>query len=104
MDDEETFGPVATIYRFDSEEEIIKRANDVPVGLGSYIFTKDVARTFLVSEALEVGMVGVNCSAIGQPTTPFGGVKETGFGREGGPTGIEEYIVEKTIVIGDVKM
>ncbi|KAI3628260.1 hypothetical protein CBS14141_002261 [Malassezia furfur] len=97
-DDEETFGPLAVLYRFSSEEEVIQRANDVNVGLGGYFFSQDVGRCFRVGEALQIGMVGINTGMISQNTIPFGGVKESGFGREGGPTGIDEFLVEKTLV------
>lgn len=97
-DEEETFGPLATLYRFSNDDDVVKRANDVKVGLGAYFFTQDVKRAFRVGEALQVGMVGINTGAISQATIPFGGVRESGFGREGGPFGIEEYLYEKTLV------
>lgn len=97
-DQEETFGPLAVLYRFSSEEEVIERANSVDVGLGGYFFSQDVGRCFRVGEALQVGMVGINTGMISQNTIPFGGVKESGFGREGGPTGVDEFLVEKALV------
>ncbi|WFD42866.1 hypothetical protein MPSI1_001516 [Malassezia psittaci] len=97
-DEEETFGPLAVLYRFKDEADVIKRANDVSVGLGGYFFSQDVGRCFRVGEALEVGMVGINTGMISQYIIPFGGVKESGFGREGGPTGIDEFLEEKTLV------
>lgn len=99
-DDEETFGPVAVVYKFGSEEEVVRAANNVRVGLGGYFFSQDVQRCFRVAEALHVGMVGVNTGLISSSTMPFGGVLESGFGREGGPTGIYEYLYEKAISFG----
>lgn len=92
---EETFGPLAALFKFETEEEVIERANNVPVGLAAYFYTKDISRVTRVSEALEVGMIGCNTGLISQPCIPFGGVKESGFGREGGKDGINEYMVEK---------
>lgn len=100
MDDEETFGPVAALVRFESEDEVVEKANDVRVGLGAYIFSKDVNRCWRVGEALEVGMVGINTGMISQSAINFGGVKESGFGREGGKDGINEYLVDKLMVFG----
>ncbi|KZF24284.1 succinate-semialdehyde dehydrogenase Uga2 [Xylona heveae TC161] len=94
---EETFGPLAGLFPFETEEEVIKLANNSEVGLAGYFFSKDVARCWRVAEALEVGMVGVNTGAISDPATPFGGVKESGFGREGSKYGVDEYVVIKTI-------
>ena len=92
---EETFGPIAPLYSFSSEEEVIARANDVDVGLAGYVYTQDVGRVHRVSEALAVGMVAVNTGVVSQPCIPFGGVKASGFGREGGRSGIDEYMVGK---------
>lgn len=97
---EETFGPIAAFFAFDTEEEAVAMANDTDVGLAGYFFSKDVERCWRVAEALEVGMVGVNTGAISDPAAPFGGVKQSGFGREGGPVGIDEYLVCKTITTG----
>ncbi|KAJ2556997.1 hypothetical protein EV175_001623 [Coemansia sp. RSA 1933] len=91
MSCEETFGPLCPIFRFSSEEEVVRRANSVPVGLAGYFFSRDVGRIFRVAEALEVGMVGVNTGIISTEVAPFGGVKESGFGREGSRYGIDEY-------------
>lgn len=99
MDTEETFGPLAALYSFTDEKEIIEKANDVDVGLAGYFFSKDVNRCWRVAEALEVGMVGINTGAISQASVPFGGVKESGFGREGGRDGINEYLVDKLMVV-----
>ncbi|KAJ1844740.1 succinate semialdehyde dehydrogenase NADP+ linked, partial [Coemansia sp. RSA 2703] len=89
---EETFGPLCPIYKFASEDEVIKRANNVDVGLAGYFFSRDISRVFRVAEALEVGMVGVNTGAISTEVAPFGGVKESGVGREGSRYGIDEYL------------
>jgi succinate-semialdehyde dehydrogenase/glutarate-semialdehyde dehydrogenase len=92
---EETFGPLAALFRFDTEDQVITSANDSEVGLAGYIFTQDVSRVHRVSERLAVGMVAVNTGIISQPCVPFGGVKGSGFGREGGKGGIDEYMIEK---------
>ncbi|KAI9743588.1 MAG: succinate semialdehyde dehydrogenase NADP+ linked [Claussenomyces sp. TS43310] len=97
---EETFGPVAGIFKFDSEEEVVKIANSSEVGLAGYFFSRDLQRITRVAEALEVGMVGVNTGLISDPAAPFGGVKESGFGREGSKYGIEEYMITKMITYG----
>ncbi|KAL0573294.1 hypothetical protein V5O48_008657 [Marasmius crinis-equi] len=97
---EETFGPLAALVKFDSEEEVIKLANSTEVGLAGYFFSRDIGRVWRVAEALEVGMVGANTGLISQAVIPFGGVKESGLGREGGPHGIEEYMNEKLVVFG----
>jgi succinate-semialdehyde dehydrogenase / glutarate-semialdehyde dehydrogenase len=89
---EEIFGPVAPITTFETEEEAIARANDTEYGLSSYVFTRDLARTIRIAESLEYGMVGVNTGLVSNPAAPFGGVKASGFGREGGFEGIEEYL------------
>lgn len=89
---EEIFGPVAPVLAFRTEEEAITRANDTEYGLASYVYTRDLARTIRLAEALEYGMVGVNTGLISNPAAPFGGVKASGFGREGGFEGIEEYL------------
>ncbi|KAI0832934.1 succinate-semialdehyde dehydrogenase [Trametes gibbosa] len=98
---EETFGPLAALTRFETEEEVIKLANATPVGLAGYFFSRDVARVWRVAEALEVGMVGTNTGVISQAVIPFGGIKESGLGREGGH-GIEDYMNTKFIAFGGV--
>ncbi|KAJ1884619.1 hypothetical protein LPJ66_010527 [Kickxella alabastrina] len=99
MSCEETFGPLCPIFKFSSEEEVIRRANSVPVGLAGYFFSRDIGRVFRMAEALEVGMVGVNTGIISTEVAPFGGVKESGFGREGSRYGIDEYMNIKYINI-----
>ncbi len=89
---EEIFGPIAPILGFDTEEEVISLANDTEYGLASYIYTRDLGRAWRVSDALEYGMVGVNEVAISNEVAPFGGIKESGFGREGSKYGIDEYL------------
>ncbi len=96
---EETFGPVAPLFRFQSEEEAIATANDTPSGLAAYFYTKDLGRAWRVSEGLEFGMVGVNEGVISTELAPFGGVKESGLGREGSHHGIEEFVEMKYIMM-----
>ncbi|KIK98211.1 hypothetical protein PAXRUDRAFT_824122 [Paxillus rubicundulus Ve08.2h10] len=98
---EETFGPVAALIKFETEEEVIALANNSDVGLAGYFFSRDVGRVWRVAEALEVGMVGTNTGLISHASIPFGGVKESGLGREGGH-GIEEYLNQKLIVFGGI--
>ena len=96
---EEVFGPVAPVIGFDTEEEGIAAANDTEYGLAAYIYTQGLDRALRVAEAIEAGMVGVNRGVISDPAAPFGGVKESGFGREGGSEGIEEYLDTKYIAL-----
>ena len=96
---EEIFGPVAPIATFTTEQEAVARANDTEYGLVAYVFTRDLSRTLRLSEALEFGMVGVNQGIVSNPAAPFGGVKHSGFGREGGFEGIEEYLEVKYVGI-----
>ncbi len=88
----EIFGPVAPITTFDTEEQAVALANDTEYGLASYVYTRDLTRTLRIAEALEFGMVGINTGLLSNPAAPFGGVKSSGFGREGGFEGIEEYL------------
>ncbi|AXK87717.1 NAD-dependent succinate-semialdehyde dehydrogenase [Nocardia farcinica] len=96
---EEVFGPVAPVVTFDTEEQGLAAANDTRFGLVSYIYTRDLDRALRVAEGLESGMVGINRGVISDPAAPFGGVKESGFGREGGFEGIEEYLSTKYIAL-----
>ncbi|MBE1552901.1 succinate-semialdehyde dehydrogenase/glutarate-semialdehyde dehydrogenase [Mycobacterium sp. OAS707] len=96
---EEVFGPVAPITGFDSEEEGIAAANDTEYGLAAYIYTQSLDRALRVAESIDAGMVGVNRGVISDPAAPFGGVKQSGFGREGGTEGIEEYLETKYIAL-----
>jgi succinate-semialdehyde dehydrogenase/glutarate-semialdehyde dehydrogenase len=97
---EETFGPVAPLFRFKTEEEAIKMANDTEYGLASYFYTQDLGRAFRVMEALEYGMVGVNEGIVSSEVAPFGGVKDSGVGREGSKYGLDEYTNLKFAMIG----
>ncbi len=96
---EEIFGPVAPVKGFSSEEEAIHWANDTEYGLVAYVYTRDLGRAFRVAEALETGMVGLNQGIVSNAAAPFGGVKHSGFGREGGPEGIEEYLETKYVAM-----
>ncbi|MDX6007947.1 NAD-dependent succinate-semialdehyde dehydrogenase [Cupriavidus necator] len=99
---EETFGPFAPVFRFGTEQEAIDAANDTEFGLASYFYSRDVGRIFRVGEALEYGMVGVNSGMISMEHVPFGGVKQSGLGREGSEHGIEEYVELKYLCLGDI--
>ncbi|KAF7585285.1 hypothetical protein BBP40_011435 [Aspergillus hancockii] len=99
---EETFGPVAALMRFSTEDEVIRRANDCSVGLASYIMTSDLARSHRVSERPEYGMVAINTGVISDAPAPFGGVKHSGMGREGSNYGLEDYMTIKMIVTGGI--
>ncbi|WP_370676119.1 NAD-dependent succinate-semialdehyde dehydrogenase [Pleomorphomonas sp. PLEO] len=96
---EETFGPLAPVFRFETEEEAIRLANDTEFGLASYFYARDVGRIFRVAEGLQAGMVGINSGAISSELVPFGGVKESGNGREGSHHGIDEYVEKKYLLI-----
>ncbi|MBK0002778.1 NAD-dependent succinate-semialdehyde dehydrogenase [Erwinia sp. S38] len=97
---EETFGPVAACFRFDDEDEVIRRANDTEFGLAAYFYTQNLQRVFRVSAALESGMVGINECAVSTELAPFGGIKESGLGREGSVLGLEEFLEVKALHIG----
>ena len=99
---EETFGPFAPVFKFDTEQEAIFAANNTEFGLASYFYSRDVGRIFRVSEALEYGMVGVNVGILATEHVPFGGVKQSGLGREGSHHGIDDYLEIKYICIGDI--
>ncbi len=94
---EETFGPVAPLLAFDTEDEVVRRANDTPYGLAAYLFTRDLGRAMRVSERLEYGIVGVNDAMPASPTAPFGGFKESGLGREGGHDGLSAFLETKLV-------
>ncbi|MDJ0042068.1 NAD-dependent succinate-semialdehyde dehydrogenase [Pantoea allii] len=97
---EETFGPVAACFRFDDEEEVIRRANQTEYGLAAYFYTQNLQRVFRVSSALESGMIGINECAVSTELAPFGGVKESGLGREGSVLGMDEYLEVKALHLG----
>lgn len=101
---EETFGPLAPIFSFDTEEEVITLANSTEFGLAGYFFSKDVSRALRVAQKLQVGMVGINTGKISAAEAPFGGVKESGYGREGSLYGMDEYTCTKSITIGNLGM
>lgn len=96
---EEIFGPVVVIQTFDDEADVIARSNDTDYGLASYFFTNDLNRVKRVASALKYGMVGVNRGVISDPAAPFGGVKHSGLGVEGGVDGIDEYLTTKYIAL-----
>jgi len=99
---EEIFGPVAALLRFDTEEDAIRLANNTPFGLAAYLFSRNLSRAWRVAEKLDAGMVGVNEGIFSNETVPFGGVKESGLGREGGAEGLEEYLETKYICLGAI--
>ena len=96
---EEIFGPVAPVKGFDSEEEAIAAANDTEFGLVAYVYTRDIKRALRVCEALETGMIGLNQGLVSNAGAPFGGVKQSGIGREGGNEGISEYLETKYVAV-----
>jgi len=97
---EETFGPVAPLIRFKTEDEVIRLANDTEFGLSGYFYSRDVGRIFRVAEEMETGIVGVNVGIISTEVAPFGGVKQSGLGREGSKYGLEEFLEVKYILLG----
>ena len=99
---EETFGPVAPLYKFSTDEEVIKMANDTPYGLASYFYSRDIGRIWRVAEALEYGIVSINNGLPTIPEVPFGGVKESGMGREGSRYGLDDYLIIKYISMGGI--
>jgi succinate-semialdehyde dehydrogenase/glutarate-semialdehyde dehydrogenase len=99
---EETFGPLAPVFKFKTEQEAIAAANNTEFGLASYFYSRDVGRIFRVSEALEYGMVGINVGIIATEHVPFGGVKQSGLGREGSSHGMDEYLEMKYLCVGDI--
>ena len=96
----EIFGPVAPVVRFSTEEEVIEMANDTQFGLASYFYTRDIGRVWRVAEALDYGIVGINEGVISNEMAPFGGVKESGSGREGSKYGIDDYVEIKYMLMG----
>jgi len=97
---EEIFGPIAPLIRFDSEEQAIDLANDTPYGLAAYFFAGDLGRIWRVAEGLEYGMIGINEGMVSTEVAPFGGIKESGIGREGSRYGIDEYLEIKYLCMG----
>ncbi len=103
MSQEETFGPVAACYRFSTEDEVIALANNTPFGLSAYFYSRDLARVFYVADKIESGMIGINEGVISTEVAPFGGVKESGIGREGSKYGIEDYMHTKYLLLGGLR-
>jgi succinate-semialdehyde dehydrogenase/glutarate-semialdehyde dehydrogenase len=97
---EETFGPVAPLFKFDSDEDAVAMANDTPFGLAAYFYSRDIGRVWRVAEALECGIIGINEGIISNEVAPFGGVKQSGIGREGSHHGIEEFLEIKYLLMG----
>jgi succinate-semialdehyde dehydrogenase/glutarate-semialdehyde dehydrogenase len=95
----EIFGPVAAILTFEDEDDVVRRANDSEWGLVGYVFTRSLDRALRVSERLETGMVGLNTGLVSNPAAPFGGIKQSGLGREGGRVGIEEFLEYKYVAM-----
>jgi succinate-semialdehyde dehydrogenase/glutarate-semialdehyde dehydrogenase len=100
---EETFGPVAPLFRFTEEDEVIRIANDTPFGLAAYFYTNDVRRIDRVARKLETGIVGINEGAVASEAAPFGGVKESGYGREGSKYGLDDYLSIKYLCQGGLE-
>jgi succinate-semialdehyde dehydrogenase/glutarate-semialdehyde dehydrogenase len=100
---DETFGPMATLLRFETEEEVLRMANETAYGLSAYVFTSDMNRFWRMIEGLETGIVGVNTAIISTESAPFGGIKESGLGREGSYYGIEDWLEVKYVCVGRVK-
>jgi len=99
---EETFGPVAPLYSFKTEEDLLKLANDTEYGLAAYFYSRDIGRIWRIAEGLESGIVGINVGIISNEIAPFGGIKESGIGREGSKYGIEEFVEVKYLCMGDI--
>jgi succinate-semialdehyde dehydrogenase / glutarate-semialdehyde dehydrogenase len=97
---DETFGPLAPLFRFSSDEEVVSMANDTEFGLAAYFYSRDIGRVWRVAEALEYGMVGINTGLISNEVAPFGGVKQSGLGREGSHYGVDDYVVVKYMCMG----
>ena len=99
---EETFGPLAPLFRFDAEEDAIRLANATEFGLAAYFYSRDIGRIWRVGEALEYGIVGVNVGIISTEVAPFGGMKESGIGREGSHYGLDEFMEVKYLCLGGI--
>jgi succinate-semialdehyde dehydrogenase/glutarate-semialdehyde dehydrogenase len=97
--DEETFGPLIPVFPFDGEDEVLAKANDSEFGLASYVFTRDLDRAMRMGRRIEAGMCGINTGLMSTPVAPFGGVKSSGYGREGSTHGIDEYVDIKTLTL-----
>ena len=99
---EETFGPVAPLYRFNSDKEAVEQANNTPFGLAAYFYSQNIKRIWQTAEALEVGIVGINSGIVSTEVAPFGGVKESGIGREGSKYGIDDFMEMKYLCFGEL--
>ncbi|MCQ9618157.1 NAD-dependent succinate-semialdehyde dehydrogenase [Paenalcaligenes niemegkensis] len=99
---EETFGPLAPLFRFHSDEEVVEMANDTEYGLAAYFYSRDISRVWRVAESLEYGMIGINSGILSNEAAPFGGVKQSGIGREGASYGLEDYMVVKYMLMGGI--
>ena len=99
---EETFGPVAPLFKFDDIDDVIAQANDTEFGLAAYFYAKDLRKVFRVAEALEYGMVAVNTSILSNEAAPFGGIKQSGLGREGSIYGLEDYLELKYVLLSEI--
>jgi succinate-semialdehyde dehydrogenase/glutarate-semialdehyde dehydrogenase len=99
---EEIFGPLAPVFRFETEEEAVEMANATVFGLASYVYTRDLGRAFRLNEALQYGMIGINSGLITTVEAPFGGIKESGMGKEGGSQGLEDYLDTKYVCIDGI--
>ena len=97
---EETFGPLVPLFRFETDEEAIRLANDTEFGLASYFYSRDIGRIWRVAEGIESGMVGINTGMVSTEVAPFGGVKQSGLGREGSHYGIDEFVEVKYLCFG----
>ncbi len=97
--EEETFGPLVPVFAFDSEDEVVDKANDSDLGLASYLFTRDLDRAIRIGRRIEAGMCGINTGLMSTPVAPFGGVKQSGYGREGSTHGIDDYLDIKTLTL-----
>ena len=102
MSTEETFGPVAALHRFAAEDDAVRIANDTPYGLSAYLYSRDVGRIWRVSDALDYGIVGINTGFVSTEVAPFGGMKESGIGREGSRYGIDEWLEMKYLAMGGI--
>jgi succinate-semialdehyde dehydrogenase/glutarate-semialdehyde dehydrogenase len=100
---EETFGPVAPLFRFKTDDEAVKMANATEFGLAAYFYSRDVGRIFRVAEAIETGIVGVNVGIVANEVAPFGGIKQSGLGREGSKYGIEDFLEIKYVALGGIQ-
>ncbi len=99
---EETFGPLAPLFRFETDDEVLQLANDTEFGLASYFYSRDISRVWRVAEGLESGMVGINTGLLSTEVAPFGGVKQSGLGREGSRYGLDEFLEIKYLCFGGI--